>query len=63
MIGISNGNEVDVHPLVINALALLGLNSSTLVGPQGIQGPPRTQGIQGIQGLQGIPGISSKTDS
>ena len=78
MIGISNGNEVDVQPLVINALALLGVNSSTLVGPQGIQGPPGAQGIQGIQGLQGIqgiqglqgiqgppgiPGISSNTDS
>jgi hypothetical protein len=69
MIGISNGNEVDVQPLVINALALLGVNSSTLVGHQGIQGPPGAQGIQGIQGLQGIqgtpgiPGISSNTDS
>ena len=66
MIGISNGNEVDVQPLVINALALLGVNSSTLVGPQGIQGPLGAQGIQGIQGLQGppgIPGISSNTDS
>ena len=69
MIGISNGNEVDVQPLVVNALALLGVNSSTLVGPQGIQGPPGAQGIQGIQGLQGIqgpsgiPGISSNTDS
>ena len=39
MIGISNGNEVEVQPLVINALTLLGVNSSTLVGPQGIQGP------------------------
>jgi hypothetical protein len=69
MIGISNGNEVDVQPLVINALALLGVNSSTLVGHQGIQGPPGAQGIQGLQGLQGIqgtpgiPGISSNTDS
>ncbi|MEJ6625566.1 MAG: hypothetical protein QNL42_05610 [Flavobacteriaceae bacterium] len=69
IIGISNGNEVDVQPLVINALGLLGVNSSTLVGPQGIQGPLGAQGIQGIQGLQGIqgtpgiPGISSNTDS
>ena len=69
MIGISNGNEVDVQPLFMNALALLGVNSSTLVGPQGIQGPLGAQGIQGIQGLQGIqgppgtPGISSNTNS
>ncbi|MCH1518640.1 MAG: collagen-like protein [Flavobacteriaceae bacterium] len=66
MIGITNGNQVDVQPILTLALAQLGVNTSTLVGPKGdrgdrgipgIEGPSGVQGIQGPIREQGIPGI------
>ena len=65
MIGITNGNQVDVQPILTLALAQLGVNTSTLVGPKGdrgdrgipgIEGPSGAQGIQGPIGEQGVQG-------
>ena len=56
MIGITNGNQVDVQPILTLALAQLGVNTSTLVGPKGDRGDRGIPGIEGPSGVQGIQG-------